>query len=293
MKQRSSVFRKSFSTGLRQWRITAIVYLFQLCLAFTLGMQVFDVLKASIGHSLELNKLLVHYDHTVFTDFLKIHGASITPLIGQLRWLLLTWLIFSVFINGGLLYAAYTPGHVTPGVFWRGAASYFFPFGKISLLFLFMALVWSALIWIPALIFLEPSLEYFSSEKYTIGLVLSLLLIYSIGIVMLFLWSVVSRALHIHTSASMIRCIRDAWKNLWKNRTAFSGLISGFIGLNLLLLAVYWLIEAYTGMTSVPMILLVFVVQQAFVFFRIQMRQMLYAGIVQITIHSNDSSMLQ
>jgi len=96
MKQRSSVFRKSFSTGLRQWRITAIVYLFQLCLAFTLGMQVFDVLKASIGHSLELNKLLVHYDHTVFTDFLKIHGVSITPLIGQLRWLLLTWLIFSV-----------------------------------------------------------------------------------------------------------------------------------------------------------------------------------------------------
>ena len=80
-----SAFLQGFNTGIRQWRIASIVYFLQLYLALTLGMQVYDVLEASIGHSLEINKLLQQYDHTVITDFLKVHGASITPLIGQLR----------------------------------------------------------------------------------------------------------------------------------------------------------------------------------------------------------------
>ena len=104
-----NVFQYSFSVGLRQWRIALIVYIFQFCLVLTRGMQVFQVLEASIGHSLEINKLIKNYDHTVLTDFLKVHGASITPLIGQLRWLLLIWLFFSVFINAGLLAAVATP----------------------------------------------------------------------------------------------------------------------------------------------------------------------------------------
>ena len=81
----SSVFSKAFKTGTSQWRVAAIVYFVQFCLALTLGMEVHNVLGASIGKSLEINKLAAHYDHTVFSDFLKVHGASITPLIGQFQ----------------------------------------------------------------------------------------------------------------------------------------------------------------------------------------------------------------
>ena len=56
---------------MRQWRIAAIIYFIQLCLAMTLGMQAHSVLESSIGNSLEINKLLAQYDHTVLTDFLK------------------------------------------------------------------------------------------------------------------------------------------------------------------------------------------------------------------------------
>jgi hypothetical protein len=38
------------------------------------------------------------------------------------------------------------------------------------------------------------------------------------------------------------------------------------------------LLEALIGMTSPGGILVLFIVQQAFVFFRIQIRQMIYAG---------------
>jgi len=282
----SKLFSDSFWSGVRQWRATAVVYFFQLCLTVTLGMQVFGVLKASMGHSMEINKLLADYDHTVISDFLKVHGASITPLVGQLRWLLLAWLVFSVFINAGLLFCASSePGSAKKPVraFWQGGAEYFFPFLKISLVFLLLALVWTAMILVPIAIFLESSLEYFSSEQYTVWTVLSLVVIYLIGLAVLFLWSVISRLLKINSGASVTSSIQNGWKVWTKNKRGFSGLLTGFLGLQLALLAVYWQMDAFTGMTSPSMILILFVVQQTFVFCRIQLRQMMYAGFNRLT----------
>jgi hypothetical protein len=264
---------------MRQWRIAAIVYVFQFCLVFTLGMQVFGILEASIGHSLEINKLLRNYDHTVLTDFLKVHGASITPLIGQLRWLILAWLLFSVFIDAGLLVCAASPEESTGRAFWKGGAGYFFPFLKIGLFFLVLALIWTAAIWTPVALYVEPALQGLPSEKYAVGLLLCGLLIYLIGLAVLFAWSVVSRFVKIKTDASIAASLSRGFQIFRKNKWGFAGLLSGFAGLQLVLLVVYWQLEAFAGMTSPASILTFFVVQQAFVFFRIQIRQMLYAGV--------------
>jgi hypothetical protein len=276
-----NVFSDSFWAGVRQWRITSVVYFFQMCLTLTLGMQVYDVLKASIGHSLEINKLLAHYDHTVISDFLKVHGASITPLIGQLRWLLLAWLVFSVFINGGLLFCASAdPGSAPKNIraFWQGGAEYFFPFLKISLVFILLALIWSALILVPIGLFLEPSLQYFSTEQYTVWGTICLLFIFLIGLVVLFIVSVICRFEKIRTGNMIAHCLRNSWKIFRKNKTGFLGLMSVLIGLQIVLVTVYWLLEALIGMTSPGGILVLFMLQQAFVFFRIQIRQMMFAG---------------
>ncbi|MFN0176110.1 MAG: hypothetical protein ACKVU0_15790 [Saprospiraceae bacterium] len=275
------IISSSFSDGRRQWRVAAIVYFIQLCLAMTLGMQAHSVLESSIGHSLEINKLLAQYDHTVLTDFLKVHGASITPLIGQLRWLLLVWLIFSVFINAGLLYSVQSE-RLTARTFWQGGAEYFFPFLKISLTFLLLALAWTALIWLPFLMFIQPSYQYFSSEKYTVWLALSLLFIYLLGLGVLFIWSVISRFLKIKTNASTFPCIKNGWAIFRKNKGGFLLLMFCFLAFQIALSAAYWLLEAITGMTSPAWVLLLFVVQQAFVFFRIQLRQIMYSGVSQL-----------
>lgn len=277
-----NVFSYSFSTGMQQWRVSAIVYFFQWCLALTLGMQAHSVLESSIGHSLEINKLLTNYDHTVITDFLKVHGASITPLIGQLRWLLLVWLLFSVFINAGMLFCVSEKSKTTKPsgrTFWQGGAEYFFPFLKISLLFLALALVWTILILMPLALYFQPSIEYFPSEKYSVWMAISLMVIYLLGLTVLFVWSVISRFVRINSEASIIRSVRKGWTVFRQKKWGLLGLMAGFIALQLALLAIYWLLEAFTGMTSPGLILFLFVAQQVFVFFRIQIRQMMYAGI--------------
>ncbi len=268
---------------MRQWRIAAIVYAIQLGLALTLGMQVYEVLEASIGRSLEINKLLSHYDHTVLTDFLKVHGASITPLVGQLRWLLLVWLIFSVFIDAGLLYCAARPEQASGRFFWQGGAVYFFPFLKIGLFFLALALVWTALIWIPTAVLLEPSLEYFSTEQYPVWLVLLLMVVWLLGLAVLFVWSVASRLQHLSTGMSVAGSLADGWRVFRSRKAHLLGLLTGFVAMQMLLVVLYFTLEGYSGMTSVPLIPVFFAVQQAFVFFRIQIRQMMYAAIAETT----------
>ncbi|MBK9337946.1 MAG: hypothetical protein IPM98_15935 [Lewinellaceae bacterium] len=214
-------FLHGFRVGVGQWRIAAIVYVLQLCLALTVGMQVYEVLDASIGNSLEINKLLRQYDHTVVTDFLKVHGASITPLLGQLRWLLLVWLLFSVFLNGGLLYCAASPEQASGRSFWQGGAAYFFPFLKISLFFLPAVLLWTGVLWLPIAVFLERALEYLPSEKHTVWGVLTLAAFWLAGLGLLFVWAVLSRLQRLTTGASAIGCIIGGGRVFLKTKCAW------------------------------------------------------------------------
>lgn len=268
--------------GMQQWRITAIVYLLQLCLALTLGMQVHGVLESSIGHSLELNKLLHGYDHTIITDFLKVHGASITPLIGQLRWLLMVWVLFSVFMDAGSLYCIST-AQTSGRTFWQGAATYFFPFLKISLLFLLFALLWTIFLWVPVALFFEPSLEYFSSEKFTVWLVICILGLYLFGLMALFIWAVISRSVNIRKDVSTGNCLRIGWRSLQKEKYCLTGVMLAFAALQIGIWSVYWLVEAITSINTPLLILLFFLMQQGIVFSRIQIRQMMFAGVCNLS----------
>lgn len=272
-----SAFSEGFFVAIRQWRMTAIVWFIQFLLAATVGMQVFEVFESSIGGSLEVNKLLENYDHTVITDFLKVHGGSITPLVGQLRWLLLVYPVFAVFLHAGLMGCAVAPQQASWRKFWESGATWFFPFMKIALIFIGLALCWTAIIWLPTLLFLEPALQYFYSEAWVVWGVLGLAVIYLAGLVWLFTWSLLARLRKISTDAPIRFCLKTGWQILCMNRTRLLGLLGLFAVLQIALLVLYGWVNDLFG-TSPAWIFVLFLVQQAFVFFRIQVRQMVYAG---------------
>lgn len=286
MRQMRKFFQDSFGLAMRNWRIAGIVYFIQLCLALTLGMQVYSVLESSIGHSLEVNKLLHGYDHTVITDFLKVHGASITPLLGQLRWLLLVWLLFSVFLDAGLLYSiapVSDSSKSTVQKFWLGGARYFFPFLKIGLSFLGLALFWTLLILAPIALFFEASLQYFNAETYSVWLAISLLVLYLLGLILLFVWSVLSRFSKINAGTTLWESIRVGARLLRSHFVPLLGFMFGLVVFQITLVVIYWFIESYSVNNSPILILLFFIGQQAFMFFRGQIRLMMYAGIGLVT----------
>ncbi len=93
-----------FRTSLGLWKIVLAIYIFQFLLAATVGLQMNQVIEASIGNSLSIKELEKGYDYTVISDFINNHGGSFTPLLGQMRWMTLIYLVFASFISAGLLF---------------------------------------------------------------------------------------------------------------------------------------------------------------------------------------------
>jgi hypothetical protein len=232
----------------------------------------------------------------VMTDFLKVHGSSISPLIGQLRWLLPVYLLFAVFIDAGLLAKAaqQTDQEVEKApaidVFWQGGARYFFSFLKIAAIFLLFALLWTVLVFAPIGSFLQDAIAYFPNEKYIVWGLFVVFLVYLLGLNTLFLWSVLSRFYRIKmytaASGSLFRTIKAGWQFLQKNKKEYAKLLGLFICAQLVLVLIYWLLEVFLGMKSPFLIVFMVLVQQVFAFSRVLFRQALYSSINLIFSHS-------
>ncbi|HAD12981.1 MAG TPA: hypothetical protein DCF33_11165 [Saprospirales bacterium] len=268
-----------FHSTARLWRIAGVVYLLQTGLAITLGMQIYGVLETSIGHSLELDRLMTGYDHTVITDFLKVHGASITPLIGQLRWLILMWMLFSVFLHAGLLYCTTLSDQPKISDYWIGGSKYFVPFLKISASFLVICLVWTTMVWLPVLLSLQWALEYFTSEVVTVWAVILLAIIYLSGLVLLYLWSISARIHVIRYGSKVGKGIREGWKTFVRHKYKILSAFLLFALTQTVLLLTYWNLDAVIGMHSIPGITFMFLLQQGFVYLRVLLQIGLYKSL--------------
>ncbi|MBI1225610.1 MAG: hypothetical protein GC192_10280 [Bacteroidetes bacterium] len=273
-----STIKTAFITGLKFWKIVLLVYFLQLLVAIPLAMQVWHVLEASIGNSLEINKLLPGYDHTVISDFLKVHGGSITPLIGQLRWALVVWAVASVFINAGVLFTLVkkTPNWLA---FWTGGATYFYRFTKISTIFLFILLVWTGITILPYLANLQVNLETMASEKTVLGYLLVLVIVWLAGFVYLFCASVIAKTAIIELGLSTWKALKKGLGFGFRNYFSLAGIFLAFTALQLLALALYWWLEGKSGMVTVGLVVVFFLIQQALVFWRLMGRVMMVGGV--------------
>lgn len=241
-------------------------------------MQVYQVFEASIGNSLELNKLLEGFNDSTITDFLNIHGASLSPLLGQLRYVILAYLLFSIFINAGLLYAV-SEERSGWNVFWEGGKKYFFRFIGVSLFFLILFLLWTGLTVLPYIGWMQPSIEVFSSEIVTVYLLFVIIFIWLLGVAYLFNASVITRFKIIKEGLNNWPAIKRGMGISFRRFFSFSGLFFLFLLLQLIFIIFYWWAESVTGMTSTLLIFVFFIIQQVMVFLRWIFRLGMYAGV--------------
>jgi hypothetical protein len=270
--------KTAFTTGLRHWKIVLLVYVLQLLLAVPLAMQVWHVLEASIGNSLEINKLLSGYDHTVISDFLNVHGGSITPLIGQLRWVLLVWALASVFINAGVLSTLVnkTPNWLS---FWAGGAIYFFRFAMVGCVFLLLLLLWTGFTLLPYLGNLMHHFETMASEKTVMNYLLLIAIGWFIGFIFLNNASIVARTAIIKQGLKTWPALKKGFSFTFLHFFKTTGIFLFFAALQILAVLAYWGLEGRSGMVTAGLLVVFFIVQQCLVLCRIATRIMNLNGI--------------
>lgn len=269
-------FTYGIREGLKHWRAALIVYSILFSLALTIGIQVYQVLEASIGSSLELDKLINQYDHTVISDFLKIHGGSISPLLGQLRWYIIVYLFFSVFINAGLIYTIDKSPKSDWVNFWSGGAKYFWPFLRIGAFFVIVTAMLIALIAIPASSYVGSIFNTTVTEMPMYYVAAGATVLILLVLTFLISWRINTKLIYLRTECSTWQSIKRGFTQNRKRWLSGPRLFLLFFLFMAVIVFVHLYIEGIFGMTSLTLIIIFFITQQLVVLFRMLWRIMVF-----------------
>lgn len=268
-----------FRTSLGLWKIVVAIYIFQFLLAATVGLQMNQVIDASIGNSLSIKELEKGYDYTVISDFITNHGGSFTPLLGQMRWMTLIYLVFASFISAGLLFVL-TKKSDDYLDFFKGGARYFGRFLVLDVLFaLVIALIVGvAFSFIGYLFGIAPTT--FDTELPFLRLAGITILLAVLFTTFLIVWKVFIKIHHIESEELVLRSVVHGFKSFWRHKWK-----AVFYSLVFLLVSLV-LIYSNHKVGSLPILIMIFV-QQVFVLFKIFWRIMYYDVILNFRSSSN------
>ena len=247
------------------WKIVLLIFGFQFFLASTVGLQMQQVLDASIGNSLSIEKLQTGFSHTVFQDFLNEHGGSFSTLYGQMRWMVLIYLVFAAFISAGTIYVLVDKDYQISR-FFHGGVKYFTRFILLDLIFssVILLLVGAGIAMIGYLFGIAP---YEFDDELTFLRWTMLIAIILIILIMVFtLWKIKAKFSMISGETKLWASIKIGIKEVWASKWSLL-LISFFF----LLVSLLFSIATYAAgdLPLLPMILVINAILVLKIFWRI------------------------
>lgn len=272
-------------SSLKQWKPIMVIYGIQAGIALTVGLQVYQVLDASIGSSLSLDIIAEGFDRTVITDLFNVHGASLSPLIGLVRWIVLIYLVISVFLNGGLL-ANLVKKEISFKQFLKNGYTYFYSFLKIGLLFLSFLFIWILVTGIPYLMIIGSNpFDTFDTEIPFILWTVLLFCLLLLGLGFLWSWSICTRMRVIRDQKSIFQSIKIGLKDLIKNAGTISLIVLLLAAVYSISMFCYTIIMEDRGAESMFVVLSLVIIQQLFSIFRLGLKTTGYASLAEIRVN--------
>lgn len=273
------VIIQGYQKAFNNWRLALLIYLIQLTMVVFVGVQVYQIIDASIGTSLELEQLKTGFNYTVFHDMLNVHGSSFYPIFYQLRWLILSYLIVSVFIHAGSLSVLNSTAPIWSS-FWKGGAKYFLKFMLIGIFFFILTILWTVLVWLPYVSQLFFFVENWVAEYLIVWLLIGLVVLYFLGLAFLFACSLNARLFLLMDGVTFFKSIKNGFL-VTINRIKHSyAVMMVFALLITMIYIVNFLFEWNIGMTSSLLIIAALVLQQVVVILKIVTRLAIYASFI-------------
>ena len=263
-------------------RLGVLVYLVQLFMALFIGLQVMHAFKSGMGRSMELDMLMTGYDFTTINDFFRHHADVFHLIFYQLQLFIPVFMVVNVFVTAGVLYAGekFNPSW---SAFWRGGTHYFMPFLLNFIIYLVLFVIWTVLLFTPAILLVPYFLNSLACEIWLIRLLIVLGLVYLLGMIIFINGSMMSKSMIVSHNygafPGFIKGMRFSIKHVRESVQIFLFFLILIIGLTM----VYHLLAGFLAMTSWVTILIVAVIQQITVFFRVIFRLMYIFSIQSLT----------
>ena len=266
--------------ALKSVRLTTLLYVTGLLFALVIVLPFHATITKSYGHSMSLDGFLKDFNYTAFAEFFTGVADGRLAIFRTLFWLVPLFLLVQVFLKGGILtmlqedYASFSMKR-----FFEGCGEWFFRFFLMSVYLLVLMGFLSVLVGLPASLVLKHQLSHAATEQslYNTFFIAG-------GVYMLFL-SFILLAGEYGRYMLFSGDSRQVLKTLWRAAGFVIRKIHLVYGLLLMLAlaplalaAVYFLLNNLIGTTTALTILLMFIIQQAFIWARNMIRLWVVGG---------------
>lgn len=251
----------------------AVLYGATLVLGLLVALPFFSTLNAEDGNSLVFLQLLPNFDYTVYSDFMAQSQKAISPLLRVGRWMGLVYALISAFFAGGILYRFAQPGATFRMVdFWRAASTYFRRYlGLLGITILFVLSAGFSWLVIGSLVIIgfEDSLTerglFWIGFGFFVLFALTLMLVLCIG-------DYAKVLMFREDETNAFRAFGRASGLVRRNLRATYGPYLLLMAIGAGLFGIYFLLDDLIGMSNWPTIIIMLIVQQAFILSRVVLK---------------------
>jgi len=282
----AKAYTKGFIQTAKYPRMLFILYFANILMALIFALPFFSVLKSSAGHSDFLNGLLQGFDYTVFSNLMYYSGKAFSAITGGIKWLMLAYFLLSVFLTGGIIRTLNDDKFSTSSFFGAGANS-FFRFLGLSLIIVLVQIIFLLLIFVPVGMYIGKNFSGFQSELTAYYIGFSALGLYALIFLLISMIGDYGKFyLELNNSFNVFKGFWGGVKYVFKHflKTYFLYLVLLF--LPAVIMYVYLYFESDIKMATGVGILIVFLMQQAFILLRVFLRTWILSS--QLMIYDDD-----
>jgi len=263
-----------FKTAFQSKKMITFLYMVIFILAIIVTIPFLSSLKAAAGNSTATSQLTSDFNFTVIQEIFINKAFSFPTHMKQAVWIMVLFVFLSIFLTGGILdnlKARMVP--FKTGAFLHGSAHYFIRFLKLSFYMLGVHLLVALIIYIPFAVIISGDLSTTATEKWFFQVFLVFFCIHMILAIFLIIVTDYTRFRIVEEDTNRVL------KSLWMSVRYVTGKFFFTYGLYLMLLVlpivlfyVLFLLSKTVTATNGLMILVVFVLQQIFIWMRMALR---------------------
>ena len=275
-----------FQQSLRSPRMILILYAVNILTALILALPFMNALKEGFGNSGIVENLVNGFDYTTFSNFMYYSGKGVLAIISGIKWLVLTYFIVSIFLTGGII-RTLNKEKFTTSTFFAGSAYNFFRFLGLSFIMILVQIIFALIVYVPMGLIIKSLIPSVSSE------ITLYYIFFFFFILHLLLFLFISM---IGDYAKFYLVLEDSFnifKGFWKAvKYVFSHFLKTYVLYLILLflpaviMYLYIYLEKDIKMATGIGILIVFLLQQAFILLRVVLRVWVLSS--QLKVYSDD-----
>ncbi|MEZ0539399.1 hypothetical protein [Fibrella arboris] len=262
---------QTLTITLRHWPLLVLLFLLALLPALPVTLAFFSTLNSEAAESLAPLQLLPGFNYTVFADFMHVHGHAVWPLIRAGWWTSVLSLLLGVWAKGGILYS-FSNGF-SAVTFWQSATHYFSRNLRLLGVTALFASLWLLLLITVGLLLgtlLAEALDDPFTERGYVATGAVVLLLFGLALARILCTSQYASVLLFATDQQIaFRAYGQSWRFVGQHWLATFGRYLLLILIGTGLFGIYFLAESLFQAHSWLLIVLLLLLQQAFVCSRV------------------------